>query len=203
MSEAWPRTEPAEELRALSFLQPWLYLVLADVRSTLPLVEVGAPPVGKVKPIENRMWKPPLHLIGRRFALHASAGYDPEGQRRAQEIVNDLRDKDLYYEGPTVVPGASSLPRSAILGTARLAGAAHLCGHKGGRWRVSQYVGKLSEKQVETIVTSPWTFGEWAWLLTDVHAFEHHIPARGRLGFWKIPADLAEKVKEEETRHVR
>jgi hypothetical protein len=47
---------------ALTLQRPWPWAIL----------ELG-------KPVENRTWRPPPYLIGRRFAIHEGLGWDEEG----------------------------------------------------------------------------------------------------------------------------
>lgn len=158
------------DLLALSFLQPWLWAILEGH-----------------KPVENRRWKPHAKMIGQRFALHASAGLDPEGAR----FIADRLKK---------VPVDGQVPRSAILGTARLVGAIEIgerLNHQ--RWlapefQALRFAGPLTRAQVDAVRTNRWTFGPWAWLLADVVKLPEPISCKGALGFWKVPTDIAARI---------
>lgn len=169
----------AEPLVALSFLQPWLWCI-----------ELGH------KTVENRTWKPPAKMVGKRFALHASAGYDREAEPFVQGVLAAL---DVVMLNQPV--------RSAIVGTARLVGALPV--KVTGETRLSAAVevdgilpgcrlGDLDLGQQFRILASPWTFGPWAWLLADVRRLREPVPCKGALGFWKVPDEIAARVRDSE-----
>jgi hypothetical protein len=170
---------------ALSFLQPWLGEILEHRK--------GFEFHGAFYAIENRTWKPHRNVIDRRIALHASAGIDPD----AAPFINRL------YAAQKVshqVGSGKGHPRSAILGTAQLAGAARIrmipdmAG--GTRTLLERYC--IAEMFVDRILASPWAFGPWVWLLADVQKLQEPVPAKGRLGLWLVPPDVAERVRGQE-----
>jgi hypothetical protein len=66
------------------------------------------------KRIENRTWRPPRWIIGKRIAIHAGARYDVEGA--SWMSGGGLFAKSLYEPGP---PGEC---RPGLLGTAVVEG---------------------------------------------------------------------------------
>jgi hypothetical protein len=163
-----------DSIVALSFLQPWLWAILEGH-----------------KPVENRSWKPPARFIGRRIALHASAGWDREGQAFVAGVLAGL--------GLTAM---TAPPRGAIVGTARIVGAMPVVASSARGLAVELdgppgcHVGDLSFADQVTILASPWSFGPWCWLLSDVRKLREPIPAKGRLGLWSVPAEIAARVRE-------
>lgn len=154
----------ADELLALSFLQPWLWAILEGH-----------------KPVENRSWKPPRSVVGRRIALHASAGYDREGDLFVRRLVGTHRN----LRSPMVAC------RSAIVGTAVIVGAFRPAGSR------AEVVGPLLDVEVDRLAASPWAFGPWIWKVADVRKLRAPVPCKGALGFWKVPADAAALVYED------
>jgi hypothetical protein len=54
---------------------------------------------------------------------------------------------------------------------------------------VARYDGCVKES------TSPWFVGPLGWLLGGVVALPDPIPCRGGQGLWRVPADVAERVR--------
>lgn len=165
----------ADQLLALSLLQPWLWAILEGH-----------------KPVENRPWKPWPAVVGRRIALHASMGWDADGE---DFILHTLR----FVASPP--PPKAQCPRGAILGTAVVSGAIEVGPNQRDRQASfrevgRQHIGPLTEDQVRAAAGSPWSFGPWVWLLQDVRRLVQPIPCKGALGLWRVPADVAARVRE-------
>lgn len=188
------------DLLALSFLQPWLTEILEHVKGC----ELG----GDFYAIENRRWKPPRGMIGRTFALHASAGWDRDGAIFIAALRAGKPEPQTVSEALALepfLPAKDVLPRSAILGTARLVGAFNLL-HDSSDARarhvnVSNVAGDPPRGSLDLVGTSDWSFGPWCWLLADVRKLREPIQCKGALGFWKVPADVAERAHELEVAH--
>jgi hypothetical protein len=78
-------------MKALTIKQPWLYAI-TDL----------------TKRIENRSWKPPQWIIGKRIALHASKADDKGGANSIYQALGILVPK--------------TLPRGCIVATATITG---------------------------------------------------------------------------------
>lgn len=137
----------ADALRALTLWQPWAFAVAS----------LG-------KRIENRPWRPWPSIVGKVIAVHAAAKVDPVGEAAVEGWVR--RHTGL------VVPPAASLPRGAIVATARVTG-------------------------VVTESTSPWFMGPYGWTLDDVIALPSPVPCRGAQGLWPVPPEVAVRVFEQ------
>lgn len=166
----------AEPLLALSFLQPWLWAILENHKG-FELLTYG------FLAIENRSWRPPRSIIGKRIALHASAGWDEDGEAFVDDrLILDGRNAES--------PPKTHCPRGAILGTANVLGAVQ---------RHGGVISGFSSAVVgDRTVSSPWAFGPWCWVLADVRKLAQPIPAKGRLGLWPVPGDLASRIREAE-----
>lgn len=134
-------------MRALTLYQPWAHAV----------AHLG-------KRIENRPWRPWASIVGTRIAIHAAAKVDPVAEAAVEGWVR--RHMGL------VVPPAASLPRGAIVATARVTG-------------------------VVTESASPWFVGPFGWTLDEVVALPAPVPCRGAQGLWIVPADALAQVIEQ------
>ena len=61
--------------------------------------------------------------------------------------------------------------------------------------RAVEIVGQLSNEQVQRVLTSRWTFGIWGLVFTEIRKLANPIPCKGALGFWRVPAEVAELVR--------
>jgi hypothetical protein len=155
---------------AQSFLQPWLWLLLKGF-----------------KDVENRDQPPWAKALGQRIALHASRGWDDDAVGFARELVSDQ-----------VANLTAAAPRGAIVGTAVLAGAVLVrptddtCDHL----QEVRRVGDLSDDQVKRVLESKWTFGKWGLVYVDRRELVEPVPCRGALGYWQVPEDLVERIRD-------
>ncbi|SRR6266704_1082650 len=154
-----------DEMLALSFLQPWLWAIMAGH-----------------KPVENRTWKPPRSKMIGRVALHASAGWDSDGEEFVDQrlILDGIRGE---------APPKTHCIRGAIIGMATIAGAFQVPGASR-----AEVVGPLVDEEVDRLSRSPWAFGPWCWVLRDVRQLREPVPCKGALGFWRVPRDIAARV---------
>jgi hypothetical protein len=154
-----------DSLFALSFLQPWLWAILT-----------GA------KPVENRSWAPPARLLGRRVAFHASRGWDAEALGYIAELVGG--------NAPAVCREA---PRGAIVATAVFRGAVEVAGVE--HLTETRRVGTLSDAEITTALASRWSFGPWLWIPSEIRILRESVAAKGALGFWRVPDEIAARVR--------
>lgn len=139
-------------MKALSIKQPWLYCI-TDLD----------------KRVENRTWKPPDWIIGKRIALHASKKMDDSGGKSAASALAGL---DLS----TVV----DMPMGAIVATAVVRGWVDIDGN-------SSHPDMLQYEDDE------WFFGFYGWILDDIRKVSPGpASCRGALGLWNVsPSILA------------
>lgn len=108
------------------------------------------------KGVENRTWAPPGSLVGSWIAIHA-------GQR-----VDDA-EAFAFCRARGFEPPAD-LPRSAIVGVARLAG-------------------------VVESSSDPWFVGPIGWCFDIAVAIEP-VPCRGARKLWTVPGAITDQVRE-------
>jgi hypothetical protein len=120
------------------------------------------------KRVENRTWRPPAKLLGKRIAIHAGKRWDTKFPERHQPTVEQLR-RLLWLK-------MEPYPLGAIVATAVLAGFA------------------LSPSEVPAPQVR-WFAGPFAWLLGDVHALAAPIPCLGAQGFWILPQDVEAEIE--------
>lgn len=137
----------ADVLRALTLWQPWAYAV----------AHLG-------KRIENRPWKPWPSIVGKVVAIHAAARRDPADELNAAGFICHRALGDL--------PPVASLPRGAIVATARVTGSV-------------------------SASDDPWFVGPWGWTLDEVVALPAPVPCRGAQGLWIVPPEAAAQVFEQ------
>jgi hypothetical protein len=111
------------------------------------------------KRIENRMWRPPPYVIGQRIAIHAGKTVYRRGTPVLQRLWGDM-------------PELESLPRGAILGTARLASVQPLA------------------TAPPAVRMSPWSTGPICWCLDRVRALDEPVYCRGRRRLWRVPSEI-------------
>ena len=175
------RSEVAvSNLVACSFIQPWLWAILEHQK--------GVAIRGQFLAVENRSWRPDRLMLGRKIALHASAKWDRGGARFIRRTLATL---GLEAKAPP----ASSAPRGAILGSAMLVAAMRKEGSRG------EVVGPIVDGDADLLAASPWSFGPWIWVLGDVHELPKPVPCKGALGIWRVPEEVAARVRELELAH--
>ena len=134
-------------MRAITIWQPWAWAI----------AHAG-------KDIENRTWKPPQSIVGRRIAIHA-------GKRIDTDVIEDMQLGGYYDESLVCedCPCASDMVTGAFVATAVLAG---------------------TVDQGE----SPWFRGPIGWLLRDVKALPQPVPCRGAQGLWTVPDHIVAQL---------
>jgi len=143
MSGAVQRVPPGQA--CISIRQPWAWAI----------IHAG-------KTIENRgvPW-PWRERVGERIYLHAAKGCTFEEFHDGASWIKDAADVQP--------PALSTLPRGAIIGSARL-------------------VAVIPEGDERNL--SPWTIGPWCLVLDEVRASSRPLPWQGRLGWFGGPPDL-------------
>lgn len=144
-------------MKALSIKQPWLYAI-TDLD----------------KRIENRTWKPPDWLLGKRIALHASKQYDNAGRMTIKEIC-----------GGTIVPAKDDLLLGYIVATVRVIGWVNRRGFGTG----------LGLSLPSTLVNDKWFFGPTGWIFDDVQKLAEPIPCQGALRLWNVPQEITTAIE--------
>lgn len=143
-------------LYALTLHRPWSWAICAGW-----------------KPVENRDWRPPRHVIGKWIAIHSGSTYDAEGMAFVRRLL------PAGVEAPL-----GGGPDRCIIGVARLAGFVTVRDDQ----TVEYPEGELGEKLKAILEARPgWLFGKYGWVFDEAVGFEQVIPARGHQKLWAVP----------------
>lgn len=153
----------------LSIQQPWASLI------------IGGPLRGPQKPIENRTWRAPARLIGKRIAIHASKKLDLEAFTELQHGLIDGFDRHWPYAKPI------EFPTSAVIGVATLV-----------RVFVGEPQGLIDPVYPEGMPDDckRWYGGPVGFELREVVRIKP-VACKGALGFWRAPGDVERRVVEQ------
>lgn len=149
-------------MKAISLLQPWATLIMLGY-----------------KQYETRSWatkhRGPL-------VIHASLGKPKEARQVAEkdpEISRILRRHGLRFD---------SLPRGVILGEVKVKGMLEII-EPGRGIRLGCCDPDLLKP--EERAAGDYTPGRWAWQLAKPIELNKHVPCRGSLSVWQVPAEVA------------
>lgn len=128
-----------------------------------------------LKQYETRSWRPKYATCGD-LAIHAAKEFPQEARSRCyQEPFVTALARGGYTK-------PSDLPRGAIVGVAWLTGIQ----------RVSDLdLNMMSETEIAFGDYAP---GRFAWRLIGAVRCAEPVPARGSLGIWDVPIDIAAKL---------
>ena len=144
--------------RAVSIKQPWLYAI----------EQMG-------KSIENRTWKPPVGMRGKRIALHASKSPD-----RPAFTSLGVFDRQVT--------------KGAITSTAVLAG--HIEPYQTS---AVSYLPKYDHLVQLLRVGNPWHIeDQYGWVFADVKILKTPMFCKGALSFWRLPEDVKSLINNSE-----
>ncbi|MEK7730183.1 MAG: hypothetical protein AAB354_17375 [candidate division KSB1 bacterium] len=119
------------------------------------------------KDVENRNWHMRYHGS---LAIHAAKSMTRARSEAFLRFWNEgLEEEHKRRLAPLIVPRSEELPRGAIIAVAE----AIDCVHKSD---------------------SRWFAGPHGLLLRDVRVLVQPIPCRGALGFFELPAEIAELI---------
>jgi hypothetical protein len=167
LMDSWDTEEQDLVTRALSGHASWFHAI----------VHLG-------KWIENRKWKPPQHIIGKRIAIHASATVNPEGLEAVLRVTGHQLDPE-------------TLVRSAFIGTARVVGWVSADEY----YLPDGWLSHLPLDRAETaklLRSNPWFFGPYGWVLDHIRPLPVPVPHKGHLSLWKVPEALVPYLSDQE-----
>lgn len=158
-------------MRALTIKRPWCHCIL----------HLG-------KRIENREWKrpgvPPVCRYRGELYLHAGMGWDPNAGRL-------LRESGAVERITAAILGDRNQPYQTGVIVARCRAIAHI--NPDGRvWLDADET--MEAPALAASLDLRWWHGGYALVLADVQLIEP-VPCKGRLGVWKVPADVAEQLR--------
>lgn len=116
-------------VRALSFLQPWLYCIF----------ELG-------KDVENRKWACFDWMIGQPFLIHASAGFDQEGYEWLMDMGYNIPNPQEFAAGkPIPLSKSAIVGRAVVTGTTPYDESPSLFDDKANQWAFGPHVWSLQD----------------------------------------------------------
>lgn len=116
-------------MRALSFLQPWVYTIF----------ELG-------KDVENRKWACWPEMIGQPFLIHVSAGFDREGYEWLLEEGFAIPDPKEFGAGKPLPLSKSAIVGSVVVsGTTPYDESASLFDENANPWAFGPHVWQLRD----------------------------------------------------------
>lgn len=157
----------SETLHALTLHAPWAYAV----------AHLG-------KRIENRTWKPPARIVGRRLAIHAGLRNDARtwdavtASARAAGIFGPARGQPQFVPPGSVVAVATvdGFVDATDPGDVRIKSETRFLG-----WGATR--------------KNHWWIGPVGWLLADVMTLPEPAPCSGRQGLWRLSPDVDAAVR--------
>lgn len=134
------------------------------------------------KDIENRTWKPPKQMIGQRIAIHGGAL--PKGH-----ALEDCAGQARFIAREILTPAyLKSLP------AAKKSFLSNLMPLKVHHFITSGIVATAVLERVVTESDSPWFFGPYGWVLSDVITLTEPVHCKGAQGLWRLPEDVRQKM---------
>lgn len=141
-------------MMCISLWQPWSSLLFLEET-----------PDRMVKTYETRSWPAHRYLLGQRIAIHAA-----KKAAKPEDLNREVRLLLLQNFG---TDDMKSLPRGAIIGTAKLTEIK----------RVNMPPALMGATPSD-IACGDWTPGRWVWRLDEARALPVPVPYTGRQGFF-------------------
>jgi hypothetical protein len=144
------------------------------------------------KPVENRGWKPPEHILGQDIAIHAGKVFSDSSVPFIQRVLDGFIDPADEPHYP-VDWQSEPVRAQGIIGVVQCFGFAR-CDDPEDPDIDVQYGGPCSRSNAIGAVSSPWYVpGQYAWLLWKPRLFAEPVPCRGAQGLWTIPDDVYQR----------
>lgn len=161
---------------ALTLWQPWAWAVAwAD------------------KDVENRGRAPDPQAVGHRIAIHGGMQLDID---QLEAIAKRFHVRPANYRSQAEARPVGTCSACAIAATARLAGWV-LLSSVTGRSEPKAWSGGLPWTRASSACLSDWNAGgPYLWLLDDVEPLETPIPCLGQRGFWPLPFEVEQALKQ-------
>jgi len=125
------------------------------------------------KRIENRKWKPPATIIGKRIALHSGQGWWP-GAERCVDVLTSDTERESWANKCTI---------TGVFATAVV------------RYFVTNAPGPVIFDCDREVYGSRWWLGPVAWVLGDFVALPEPIACRGAQGLWNLPDEIEAQLE--------
>ena len=134
-----------------------------------------------IKDVENRKWKPPDHILGKRIAIHAGKTWNEEHYRWAVDLAREVDTRKILD-----AMRIATTTKGCIVSTALVIG-----------WYDNRNNEASNQFHRKLIQRSPWFNGPVGWLMGDVRKTKKPIPCKGMMGLWTIPSDIEQLLKSE------
>ncbi len=120
------------------------------------------------KDIENRTWRPPDAIIGKRIAIHEGRSLDREGLAEFEEAH-----------------GKVDFEHGLVVCTAVVRG-----------WvdDESNHSESLSAREARSARNSEWYGGPFGWVLSSVQRPRARVTVKGMLGLWLLPTRATKQL---------
>ena len=157
-----------DPLYALTLRHPWAFAI----------THLG-------KDVENRIWRPPEHLLGQRIAIHG--GVIPKGQGlvECETDVEYILDEIITMD----YQGCSKDRRDWLWRQ----GFAH--GLTLDAWITPGIVATVRLTGVVRESESPWFAGPVGWVFDELRVLSEPIPHRGAQGLWPVSAEAVAQIE--------
>ena len=156
-------------LYALTLYKPWPYAIFHL-------------PAERAKRIENRTWKPPASIVGKRVAIHAGKRMD----MAAFDVppIADALARSSQHERNLALQGG-------IIGTAVVAGWVDTSPNVTA---AEMFGGRLTDEDAAMAMLTGWFSGPIGWVLDEVSALTSPVECSGAQGLWVVPPDVRAQV---------
>lgn len=134
--------------------------------------------------VENRTWRPPLATIGEPFAIHA--GFKEPEEADVATALQRASEGGLDVERP------EAFLRGCVVGVATISGFVEVDPDRQVTMTFPD-----SSPLARAAVESPWFTGPVGMFLADVRALATPIPCRGMLGFWPLPSEVENALRDQ------
>lgn len=121
------------------------------------------------KDVENRSWKPPDCILGKRIAIHAGSKFDSNAFEFWLKVIKPNPSQTLSL----LANWKKASELTGIIGTVRVYG--YTYGTK--------------------LCYSDWATGEYAWFLSEPVSLGRPIQCKGAQGLWNVPDDIHERIR--------
>lgn len=177
-------------MHAITVRNPWAYAIAHGI-----------------KRIENRSWRPPVHLLdpGAWLAIHAGAEIDPQARKPPHQVTLGTVGYGIKVKSWTCPIPPSEMPSSAVVAVVRVIGIHDDKGKHTPPSVINPTYTARDEEAWERISDIkyfgrngevPWrTDHRYGWLLSDVQRLAEPVSVHGRLGCWRLPEAVEVAVR--------
>lgn len=134
------------------------------------------------KPIENRRWRPPDFIVGKRLAIHGGKTYDDEAEAMIRELVEQLAPR--YGLDASALLRPEAMHAAGLLGSCVIPGHVYVDPETGARARSRH----IAVERARSLVESHWFAGPYGWVNDSPLVLPEPVPCAGQQKIWRIRA---------------